>query len=1578
MKLESRKIPGHDPTDPELEQAKNDLSMEKSKLDPWVVILVVGALALAALTGLRVISDARPAQQSDKRKLRDDGYTTSPSASQAPSMSYVPSTSYSPSNIPSTSNFPSASSQPSFPKMLAVDCPAETDDDAIVPKTIILLTVSKSSSLCMLILLKEDGSRVPVARSYRGNDWEPYGGLYASLSVDCYGNYQCDIPLEPPPSGATYVLKSTSPAHAITIEDKVARFLESATFGGSPAEIDSLAKTIASYEMDETTAIDRAFASWVANQQDSTTTPLTSHRAFFRQRTLSWSLGSTRTTLTTQPCAMGSRYRRYSFTGSDYEQLLTIGNDGNGTLPLFVNGLVRTVVEAPIVFSDGSVAEGGKNYELCSRGMKGLGATVKLRQAGSCRKVVSFGSFNGNPPIDFFDTTPPEWFDITPYADAIDQKSYRYYEEGSIQMLNVTSTIPPEHCSYSFAPGLQEHFFVRFGSEWFISDTRFVLLNNDIDTPLEDGGQSMVSATSEAAKRDWKVRCSNVPRTYQNEDRCFWNEDRTCAAGQKFLSGGLVCGSPNEVSTSRSGGGVNGDGQFNVHTKFDNAGDAQKELKQHIWTASVLSAKDQLRQRVAWALSQILVIGGTVLQPTHTEQHLAYYDIFVRHAFGSFRDVLKDVSLSPMMAKYLDYYQSKSTGYIWQKSKDLEYPDENYAREVMQLFSIGLYKLNQDGTVQRNSDGSLALAYTNDDIIEFARVWTGFNGQDLRGNIEEKGELNGVDPMRFDAQWRDHFPKMGLNGQYIGHGLPLCADLPSEHFLKKGAVYRLMGRTSQSDLQRDQESESWRDNGEAVQFMVDAESELHAALCKEVDGYCTFPAVVTLDHDLESCTGLECQVDTVRTVELVNGFNYEYVRRPCVHQAFYEDAKIIKSRKRRNRIPRFMCANPGVDDAQAACCKNSRPERAWREQSYFGERVVFETAKARCAARDRFEMCIEPDSLNVRDCELGACENDGFYWADLAEGCTLQAKIREDGRVAVVHSQTSQENLSTVVDHVGEDTKSFFVVNWNDRSGLSELLGNCGTPESICTKTEDESCLCPVEVVSKPAFEASSLPTSSTEVLDLPYAAIGVPALEFKNGSVTVHTSGTVDIDAVFQVTDHTGKTCYRKNLLSTVFIRTTALSFLNPIHTISVAEPNVRDVLAETEEAINQLFHNTNTAPFIAIRMAQRFGVSNPSPRYVNEIATAFRMGRYSFAGESYGSGKYGNLGATIAAVLLDSEARDSLLDADPYHGAVREPLIKVLHVMRALDFKADPAAPYPILKNMASRIKQMAHAIPNVFSFFKPEFEADGVIASSSLVSPEAAAHNTPEIINLCNGLISLIKYGLVNCADNFGTTLAGHKSRCSGRKRGRFKDGSSGHLTFSMPEGDADSVVNKLATLLTSGRLNQHSRGIIKDSYLNAGPEEGPVKAQELIVTTAEFHTTGTTTKDGDDRPTLSLPPATARGYKATIFVMLAGGIDSFNIVTPHTCDNNLVDQYERERRSVMLSREEREKHVIDAEGQPCTKFSVHPDFNFVAKLYEEGELAFYMNTGVLDSNETTKENYREVTPTGLFAHNLMQVR
>lgn len=173
-----------------------------------------------------------------------------------------------------------------------------------------------------------------------------------------------------------------------------------------------------------------------------------------------------------------------------------------------------------------------------------------------------------------------------------------------------------------------------------------------------------------------------------------------------------------------------------------------------------VSGADQLRQRVAFALSQICVVSRR--DPNLENKPLGvadYYDIFVRNAFGNYSDVLREVTLHPVMGRYLSHVGNQKA-----RPEINQYPDENYAREVMQLFSIGLWELNTNGVRKLDGLGQPIPTYGNAQITEFARVFTGlwFGGQGWgqHGGSDDDSSV----PMQMWAEKHDFGAKTLLNG----------------------------------------------------------------------------------------------------------------------------------------------------------------------------------------------------------------------------------------------------------------------------------------------------------------------------------------------------------------------------------------------------------------------------------------------------------------------------------------------------------------------------------------------------------------------------------------------------------------------------------------------------------------------------------------------------------------------------------------------------------------------------------------------------------------------------------------------
>jgi len=152
-------------------------------------------------------------------------------------------------------------------------------------------------------------------------------------------------------------------------------------------------------------------------------------------------------------------------------------------------------------------------------------------------------------------------------------------------------------------------------------------------------------------------------------------------------------------------------------------------IQRHFFT-NALTGQDQLRQRVVFALSQILVTSESdVPLPAWMR---SYQQLLYSSAFGNFRELLKNVTLHPTMGRFLDMVNNRCqtrtphNPALCGASSNFFAPNENYAREVMQLFSVGTYKLNPDGTDQTDGSGNPIFTYNQQNITELARVFTGW------------------------------------------------------------------------------------------------------------------------------------------------------------------------------------------------------------------------------------------------------------------------------------------------------------------------------------------------------------------------------------------------------------------------------------------------------------------------------------------------------------------------------------------------------------------------------------------------------------------------------------------------------------------------------------------------------------------------------------------------------------------------------------------------------------------------------------------------------------------------------------
>jgi Protein of unknown function (DUF1800) len=925
-------------------------------------------------------------------------------------------------------------------------------------------TTTAVGTLCLLSLEQPDGTAIPVARSYDGNDWERSGGKFAASLADWTCNLFGCASVLPPASNYVLVTRiasstngsPTSPnrlsaplSNKVPSRAEVARFLQSASFGATRNDWQTWGtKSLAQH-------VEQQFA-----------LPPTYHRVYFRRRANPrWLFPHPEFAARLDPCAAGATWRRQVLTVKDSQQSLHVQrrvvNAGARWWEIVIGGSVRALVPQLRFLNANRTIVSGAAYQFCSLDEETHRGIYKVTIHGECHQLRTEDLMIYFPAS----YTPTNRLNGT-LASLFNQSAWRPMVGSSTEY--ISNGIPARQCKSLLAPSIPPKpiFAQTVDGTWLQFDPRMQMKENSVEAPWDDGGtQSWLTNQT--------LYCSNVPRSFLNEASCRISTKATCRAGATSARdvgvGYVVCGSPGEVANNISWGdswmdvsSITKTRKSEAHVQLPLATtepEAFARQREIIWTDVVVKAQDQLRQRVALALHTIFALpkSAIVAEEHHTEYFLQYYDIFVRHAFGNYRDVLREVTYSPLMAESLTYLFSKSAAVNVARTKTVVYPDENYARELMQLFTIGLVELKMDGTPKLDANNETIPTYDSDDIMSFARAWTGFERNAKRANIEATENLNRIDPLKIKPAFRDRFPKSDLANGYIGDYYPLCADLAKKPFLRVGAKYRLLGTSPIPELVE----EDWEPSPRTKQLRLEPNTTgLFEKLCSNSSGStCTFSGTVVLDQNLDClAVASECNVDTVRVVQIHNVF-YEYVHLPCVEYAFYSNARKVTDA---TAALRSMCANPILPVASIACCDQNNTAQPYC--SFSGERATFQTAQARCQSNGK-SLCSHGSSTTSPE-----CPQQGVHWT--SSGCKIKVKVRADGKVAIVH------DVPSVPTSASRGTQNYFAAYWAGQQ-FPNLSNNCGA--GACQPI-DGACLCDVTVGEETVF--SALPGKTAEILE--------------------------------------------------------------------------------------------------------------------------------------------------------------------------------------------------------------------------------------------------------------------------------------------------------------------------------------------------------------------------------------------------------------------------------------------------------------------------------------------------------------
>lgn len=275
--------------------------------------------------------------------------------------------------------------------------------------------------------------------------------------------------------------------------------------------------------------------------------------------------------------------------------------------------------------------------------------------------------------------------------------------------------------------------------------------------------------------------------------------------------------------------------------------------------------------------------------------------------------------------------------------------------------------------------------------------------------------------------------------------------------------------------------------------------------------------------------------------------------------------------------------------------------------------------------------------------------------------------------------------------------------------------------------------------------------------------------------------------------------------------------------------QPGLNDVNA----AINILFNHPNVGPFIGLRLIQQFVKSNPSPAYINRVATIFN---------NDGFGERGNLEAVMKAVLLDPEARTcNAIDEDNSTGKLLQPIERITKLFKAFNLGTPSNRFYfRDALDISENLGQSFLAAPSVFNFFSPFYAESEYVAPASLVSPEFQVQSTTTAINYLNWVEDALK-------------IQPFKNRTKVNATGKGLNNNSSDKPFlnldeeinELATNGIEALLNRLDILLCAGQLSTGSKSTIKNTInqyfanvSNYSNEDAVKDAIYFIMASADF--------------------------------------------------------------------------------------------------------------------------------------------
>lgn len=238
-----------------------------------------------------------------------------------------------------------------------------------------------------------------------------------------------------------------------------------------------------------------------------------------------------------------------------------------------------------------------------------------------------------------------------------------------------------------------------------------------------------------------------------------------------------------------------------------------------------------------------------------------------------------------------------------------------------------------------------------------------------------------------------------------------------------------------------------------------------------------------------------------------------------------------------------------------------------------------------------------------------------------------------------------------------------------------------------------------------------------------------------------------------------------------------------------------------DIQEALDVIYNHPNVGPFLSRRLIQRLVTSNPSPAYIQRVATIFN---------NNGSGIRGDLKAVIRAILLDPEARDNNADENGnYAGMLREPFVRYMNLMKGLKLTTTGGVYRNVMYDIYDKLEQIPMASNTVFNFFQPDYQPNGDLKNAGKYAPEFQLLNSQTLTNYFNGLNEwLVK----DNPTSFWSYFTSEKFKSD--QRARFDLKSDNILTKNIR---LTELLDKYNMILAHGRLSDNNITSIKTVLL-----------------------------------------------------------------------------------------------------------------------------------------------------------------